>query len=230
MRFPVEALLVASFALGCSSGFGLAQTAKTVEPGGARMAIGVAGAFNEYDQARGGAQLSNYSLETGFRFGVDKSTDLGVGPWLTYGLQADVKHELTPRERPYGVALRFGGGGAATEPVSWSAFGGVIGSYAFAPWITGYASGTYRNFWFVDSKSRLPPADGSQYASRKGYGDGLLQATAGLRLGSPRVALYLEYARWLPMQNDPGDFFKLVASHVFSFTLGFCLGSECRTG
>ncbi len=125
MRFPVESLAV--FALGCSSGFGLSQPAKTVDPAGARMTLGVAVAMNDYDKDRGGIQPSNLSLETAFRIGVAKSTDIGFGPWLALGMQADVKHELTPREKPYGVALRFGGGGAYADPVAWSAFGGVIG-------------------------------------------------------------------------------------------------------
>lgn len=229
MRFPVEALF-AVFALGCGSGFGLAQTAKTIEPSGKRMTFGTAFATNEYDGARGGFGLSNVSLETAFRIGLGRDTDLGVGQWLALGAQADVKHELTPREKPYGVALRVGGGGAGTSPLAWSAFGGVIASYAFGSSFAVYGSGTFRNFWFVDNKNRAEPTDGTHWASRRGYGDGLLQATLGVRLGGGRSAMYFEYARWLPMQNDPGDFFKLVATHVFSMTLGFCIGRECKAG
>lgn len=224
------ALVVAVTSLGCSAGFGLAQTAKTVEPGGGRMTVGMGGAFNEYDRERKGPGIYNLSYETAWRYGLARKTDVGLGPWLGLGLQLDVKHELTPREKRYGIALRGGGGFSAGAPNSFSAFLGTIASFEIFPWLTPYGGLAFRNFWFNDRTQHPPPTDGSEWAKRRGYGDGLLQATLGLRLHTGRAAIYLEYARWLPMQNDPGDFFKLVASHVFTLSVGFCLGPECRQG
>lgn len=227
----MRALVLLPFAaLGCNAGLGVAQTAKTVDSGGARMSVGFSGAFNEYDRERGGPGLANFSFEPAWRVGLGRQTDLGFGPWLAYGMQLDVKHELTPRAKPYGVALRGGFGASAGSPTSYSGLLGAIGSYELASGVAPYASVAFRNFWFYEGHRRPAPTDGSRWAERNGWGDGLLQMTAGFRFGRGRSAFYLEYARWQPVQNDPGDFFKLAASHVFSFTVGFCLDRWCRQG
>jgi len=214
---------------GCNAGLGVAQTAKTVDPNAGRMTIGLSVMRNEYDAERKGPNVNNYSAEPGFRIGVAKKTDIGFGPWLGLGAQLDVKHELTPRERPYGLAIRGGGGGATGSTNAYSVFVGVIASYAIAPWFTPYGGATFRNFWFVSSNPPDPP-DGSRWASRRGYGDGLLHLTVGLRLGEQSGAMYLEYSRWLPMQNDDGDFYRLVPTNIFSFTVGFCITRRCTYG
>lgn len=221
------------FTPACGSGFGLAQTAKTVQPRSATLRLGVAGAYNEnhdFDRGSGSlvSALSHHSLETAMRIGVGGNTDIGFGPWLAYGAQLDAKHDFVPRERPYGLALRGGASYAiGTDIHLWSMFVGTIASWELLPGVTPYLGITYRDHW-VYQPTPPPPTDGSHWASRKGYGDGLLQTALGLKLGSGRTSAYLEYGRWLPMQDDPGDFYAFVATHVVSITIGFCLDPGCK--
>lgn len=225
-----RALVVLSLSLlGCNAGLGVAQTAKTVDPSAGRMSTGFSAAFNEYSEHHKGIG-ANYWFEPGFRVGAAKKTDIGFGPWLGLGLQFDVKHELTPREKPYGFALRAGGGVSTGALTSYSVLVGAIASYALVDWFTPYASAGFRNFWFYNQERKPDPPLGSTWASRAGYGDGLAQLTVGLRLGHPSGAVYVEYSRYQPLQNDPGDFFKLVATNIISVTVGFCITRNCTYG
>ena len=54
-------------------------------------------------------------------------------------------------------------------------------------------------------------------APRSGVGDGLLQLHTGFELRARTgVGVFLEYGLWLPAQDDPGDSYAFVTTHIFA--------------
>jgi hypothetical protein len=69
-------------------------------------------------------------------------------------------------------------------------------------------------------ESSRPLEPNRRLAARRGYGDGLLQATVGCELAfSERWGLDAEMRLWLPMQNDPGDNYAFVDSRILALAL-----------
>ncbi len=209
---------------GC--GLALAQTAKTEPPGHVHLTAGVVRVTNKNDAERHGPNISNYAPELSVRVGLAEHFDLGVSTWTGPGLRSDLKWSPLDRKRPFAIAARLGGG--ASEKTKM-AMGGLIASYDLADWFTPYGGVTFGNYWFYGREPSEPPPVGTRYADRKGYGDGLVQLAVGLQIKTaPGGTMHLEYQRWIPAQNDPGDFFKFVANDVVFVGLSFCLNGPCN--
>lgn len=203
------------------------ESARTLAPGRISGAGAVSFVTNANTGARGGVGWSNFGIDLGMaRVGVARRLDVGVGFLYGLGGRADVKLSPLPEAWRFAVALRLGGGGAAvTENVAMVYFGGIA-SYDFAFGLTPYLGCTFANHWIYGMYQAAPPP-GQTLAARAGYGDGLLENAFGIRIFVDRKAgvplsTSLEYALWVPLQDDPGDGFSFAVSHVAS--IGFCAG------
>lgn len=219
------AALVFASTLGCS--FGLGETPRTLPRGKLSGAVGTSAVFNENDSQRGGPGLHNLAPQLGpIRVGLAPHVDVGVATLYGLGARADVKVLLTRPTLSWALAARAGAGYAVEQDVRkvGVAFAGLIASYAigiFEP----YGAVTFTNHW-IYGNATLPPA-GSVNAPRAGYGDGILQVVLGARVYvSEMGSASLEYGRWQPMQNDPGDGYAFVANDVCSLTV--CVGCWSR--
>lgn len=219
-------LLLATGMLGCN--FALGETPRTIPPGTVSGAFGTSLAFNQNDQQRGGPGLHNLAPQLGpLRVGVARRVDVGFASLYGVGLRADVKVALTRPTLPWALAGRAGGGYASdfSSRTAVLAFAGMLASYslgAFEP----YAAVTFANHWIYGSPTTTPPP-GERNAPRAGYGDGILQLAVGLRAYvSDKASVSLEYGRWQPMQDDPGDGYGFVANDIVSLTA--CFGCWSR--
>lgn len=63
---------------------------------------------------------------------------------------------------------------------------------------------------------------GERLAARRGYGDGLFQATAGIDVAlGRRFGFVGELRYFVPMQNDPGDGYHFVDSRIIALGLRY---------
>ena len=214
---------------GCA--YGMHESARTMAPG--RVSGGGAISFvtNTNTAARGGVGASNFGVDLGMaRVGLARRVDVGVGFLYGLGGRADVKVSPLPEAWRFALALRLGGGGAAIPDNVVMAYVGAIASYDFAFGLTPYLGCTFADHW-IYGIDRDPPPPGQTLVRRAGYGDGLLQSALGVRVFTDRkaavpVSVSLEYGLWVPLQDDPGDGFSFIVSHIAS--LGFCVG--CPSG
>jgi len=225
-----RSFVLLAFVAGC--GHGLGQTAKTQPVGKTRLTLGVVRITNANDEVRNGPDLQNLAPEVSVRVGTSEHTDIGITNWFGVGLRTDVKWNLFDRDRPYALAPRAGVGAAKDfyGVALFGAFAGLIASYELPGKITPYGAATFANHWILrnDKPSSEVLAPGETFAARKGYGDGLLQLVVGLQLKlGAGSALVGEYQRWIPMQNDPGDFYKFVPNDVLMIATNICLSMEC---
>ncbi|GEM_PF-4833008 len=141
--------------------------------------------------------------------------------------RADVKAALTRPTLPWALAERVGGGGAAHLAGRYLAvaFAGPIASSSIGP-VEPYAAVTFMNHWVYGSPVTISPL-GSINAPRTGYGDGILQLVMGIRgYVSNGCSVAVEYGRWQPMQDDPGDGYSFVANNIVSLMV--CIGCWSR--
>ncbi len=210
----------------CSLGLG--ETPRTLPPGKLSGTVGMALVLNENDSARGSVGLQNFAPQLGpIRVGIAPRVDVGIASLYGLGARADAKVALTRPTLKWALAVRAGGGYAADLGGRRAAlaFAGVIASYsagAFEP----YAAVTFANHWIYGSPVNIPPP-GGRNAPRAGYGDGLLQLVAGVRVYvANEGSVSLEYGRWQPMQDDPGDGYSFVANNIGSVIV--CFGCWSR--
>ena len=205
------------FYTGC--GLGLLQTAKTTPKGMLRVSGGGGYLYND-NVEDGDPTLGNIPVQIALRYGVTDSLDVGARLFCLAGALADVKYNLMPSKSPLALSVWGGIGAAANVNVGAKSEGwslhlplGVIASYELMGWLTPYAGLSYGFWWIFGRGGELDP--NVRYASREGYGDGLLTITAGFefRLGR-RFALLLEYNLFEPVVDDPGDFYSFIRSHL----------------
>lgn len=210
------AACVATALLTAGCGFGVLQTARPLPPGAMSVTAGLGSVENEVVAAQHAEQPINLVGDLAFRAGVVDRLDVGIsGLWNT-GLRVDTKYDVLPSKSRFALSPRGGLGYTVGGGSAFTAFGGGLASYDVLRWLTPYVGGTYATYWVRGrTPSDVDLAPNERFADRKGYGDGLVELTAGLSLQLGRsVALLAEVDRWLPAQNDPGDFFRFVPSTV----------------
>ncbi|HEX7600935.1 MAG TPA: hypothetical protein VF316_04990 [Polyangiaceae bacterium] len=227
----MRASLVAGCVLVMGCSYGLGETPRTLPKGHVSGNTGISMVFNGSDAQRGGVGTHNLAPQLGpVRFGVAPHVDVGVATLFGLGLRADVKVSPTRPTLPFAFAVRAGGG-AAVDTSNRSlamAFAGVLASYTFGG-VEPYVGATFANHWIYGQPAPDPAslAPGERYATRQGYGDGIVELTVGLRVSvSTWGSVSFEYSRWQPAQDDPGDFYRFVANDIAS--LGLCVGCWTR--
>ncbi|MCK5800564.1 MAG: hypothetical protein KAI47_25420 [Deltaproteobacteria bacterium] len=203
---------------GC--GLGLLQTAKTTPKGMLRVSGGGGYLYNANVEDRG-PTLGNIPVQIALRYGVTDSLDVGARLFCLAGGLADIKYNLLSSKSPLalsvwggiGAAANVNAGGAKSEGWNLHMPLGAIASYELMGWLTPYVGFSYGFWWIFGRGGEIDP--NVRYASREGYGDGLLTITAGveLRFGA-RFALLLEYDLFEPVVDDPGDFYSFIRSHL----------------
>jgi len=212
-------------ATGCLTSHGLLQTAHTQPPGSVRAKIGAARLQNEIDDQGGRGPQTNTTAEAGVRLGVTDFLDLGLAPLLGAGAALDAKADLLDNTLPGALAPRLSVGHAReSERSAWAAEAGLIGSYRCLGRVEPYAALNFANYWISRDQSLTERwlEDNQTLAERRGYGDGLVNASLGADL---RVTGWLsavaEYSHWFTAQNDPGDGYAFLPSDIFALALSF---------
>jgi hypothetical protein len=220
---PLAGAMAAGIGLGtvgCS--YGLFQTARTEPPRTIGGHIGQTLVMNEIDDQGGRNTSTNLGVEPEFRIGATDHMDVGLGPFFGLGLRGDVKYNFFEPTERLALAGRVGGGVNPPYAV-YNALGGVIGSYRVFRLVEPYAGATFSNYWirgYEQPEMELEP--GERLAESKGYGDGLLQVVVGIQLpaGTGR-AFMVEVGRWIPLQNDPGDYYMFSPSTIIGIAYRF---------
>lgn len=216
-RQSAAAMLVALSLTGC--GYGVLQTAHTEPPGKPAVTVGAATVSNEYDAEARRNPATNAVPEASLRLGLTEHLDVGTGPYLLTGWRADVKGNLfRPAER-HALAPRAGVAYATLQgDRTLLAFVGVIGSYRVARWFEPYGSLTMADNWVrIESPTDTRLAPNEAFVDRDRTGNGNLQAVLGAELSvTRRWGFLLEYGRWTPLWNDPGDFYRFAHNNVFA--------------
>jgi hypothetical protein len=213
-------------------GYGNFQTAKTVPKGSYRITSAQQFQGNE-DLDERGVAATNFPPELMVRVGVTDRLDLGASVLMMGGLLIDAKVNVFPRMDRF--ALAFGGGiGAALD---WGSLDvdemsavlnlplKAIVSYRIGAGFSPYFCLGYSFFWIFgrDASDIPPPEDpNTTYVDRQGYGDGLLRFTVGYEYKfTVRFGLLMEYSFWLPVVDDPGDFYTFIPNHMGGFGFVF---------
>lgn len=227
------AVAVAAALLASGCGFGVLQTARPLPPGEMSFTAGAGSVHNSVvDAQQSPREPINVVGDLAFRVGVVDRLDIGIGGLWNGGLRADAKYDLLPTRSRFALSPRGGLGYAAGGGWALTAFGGALASYDVFRWLTPYAGGTYATYWVHGrTPNDVTLASNERFADRKGYGDGLVELTAGLSVQVGRaVALLGEVDRWIPMQNDPGDFFRFVPSTVVMAGMQVTFGKRGEAG
>ena len=217
-----SALFVLAVSLG-GCGYGLMQTAHTERAG---VAVGGTYLKNKLSGVAGRSTDTALGVVLAPRIGIGDHVDVGVQPWMKPGARADVKVDVLAPDNPLALAPRAGVGYALADSSSHTIMGlaGGIASYRVTRWLEPYLGATYADHWI--SRPHQPEmaqlAPGESLVPRNHTGDGLIELTAGaeLRLGRSS-GLLAEYNLWLPANNDPGDGYAFVTTHVFALGLHF---------
>ncbi len=215
----------AALTTGC--GWGLHESARTLPPGQVSSGGAITLAANERADD-GKLRVATVVPDVvPVRVGITRRVDVGVGLFYLVGLRADVKVSLLPPTSIFALAVRGGAGGAVFPEKLVTAFAGVLASVDLGEVIEPYLGVTYATHWIFGLYTGATLNPGERLASRAGYGDGVLQNALGVRFfvdggGRTRASVSMEYGLWVPLQNDPGDGFAFVLSHLGS--LGFCIG------
>jgi hypothetical protein len=207
---------------GCAS-YALMQTAHTTPPNTGQVRLGVSDVVNELTGEDGRGAVSSLSGELGARIGLTRFLDIGAAPFFRLGVAADAKMNLMPPDGAFALAPRLAVGYAVPDEDCrlFMAEAGMIVSYRWHR-LEPYFGLAMSNNWI-----RYPPSTGGlepdqRFASRKGYGDGLLKSQVGVDLSVSGIfGLLAEYGYWKTLQNDPGDGFKFVDNHVIAIGVRF---------
>ena len=229
-RWGVGAL--AMLLVSACGGYPMFQTGKTTTPGKVSLDFGGAVMNNpKHDHPR--EEGVGVVGDVGMRVGAIPNLDFGFGTYMGAGLRGETKVNFLSPRSPAGLALRIGGGFGA--PFSrdheqiFMGMAGVVASYEVADILSVYGGGTFFNHWIYRDRptwAELQP--GEWYAPRSGYGDGILQLGLGLKLRTgSNSALFAEYDRWIPAQDDVGDFFQFDPANLVAFALQVCLSDGC---
>ena len=213
----LPALAAASLTSSCS--FGSFQTAHTQAPGSVSVTPGVAQVFNRVDDQNGRNRLTNLGAQLGGRLGITKRVDAGLGSFLFGGVKADVKVNLLEPHRRLALSPRLGAGYRFGGSRSVGLLeGGAIASYRLLDGIEPYLGLTFANHWIEPGPppGPLPP----NVVGHRGSGDGLMQLNLGIELMlSDHIALLGEYGHWVPLNDDPGDFYAFVPTNIVGLAL-----------
>lgn len=200
-------------ATGC--GFGVMQTARPLPPGEIAVTAGAGRVRNSVIERQASSDPVDLVGGLAFRVGVVDGFDVGVGGALNGGAKVDAKYDVLPTHSRFALSPRGGVGYAESGTDSaLIAFAGVLASYDVVRWLTPYAGVTYGTYW-VHRKAPdgVTLAHDERFVERAGYGDGLVELTAGLSVQVVgAVAILAEVGRSVPAQNDEGDFFRFVPS------------------
>lgn len=215
--------ILCSLLTGC--GYAVFQTAHTEPPGKSSVAIGAAATFNDYDQEADRNALTNAVGDAAVRVGLTDQIDLGIGPYLASGAQVDVKANVFDRRMRLALAPRAGVGASFplyNDDRTALAFVGAIGSYRLGEWLEPYLSLAVSDQWVRRAPPDVDLAPNESLAARQHTGNGLVRAHLGVQLStSQRFGFLLEYGRWTPLWNDPGDNYQLAANHVVAAGVRF---------
>ncbi len=219
MRAALLALAIAQS--GC--GYAVAQTAHTEPSGSFAAAFGMNYVTNELSNVAGRDTTTRLGLQISPRLGLSDHVDVGLQPWWLLGTSADVKVDVLARHNRLAIAPRAGVGYAVASGKTVMAFAGGLSSYRLTPDFEPYAGAVYANHWITrDPPDEIQLQPGESFAARTGVGDGLVELSVGFMLGgSDGSGPYLEYDLWLPAQDDPGDNYAFVTTHVFAAGLHF---------
>ena len=201
------------------------HTARTTPVGEVDVTIGLGYLHNELIADRDGASIENAPLHLAVRTGLGERVDLGVRAILGDGLLADTRFGLLPPSSPWQVSLGVGlgaggwlgqgGGVSITAPVV------AMGSYDVGDVLTPYVGVGWAFWWHLGHEPTEGQA-GDTYAARAGHGDGVVTLLAGLAFHlSPTLSILVEYDFTTQVLDDPGDFFSMVDSHVFTGAVTF---------
>ncbi len=222
-------VLLASMTLGC--GHAVLQTAHTEPKGTAAVTLAAAAAFNALDEEAQRNLTTNAVGETTLRVGITDNVDVGIGGYFFPGFQADVKVNVFNRHRRHALAPRLGGGCSNNVgDLTYLSYGGVIGSYRVAEFFEPYLALTLSDQWVrLSDPAPADLAPNEELAPRHGTGNGMLRATLGAQLNtSQRFGFLLEYGRWEPLWNDPGDGYKFLRNNIVA--IGFRISGKERRG
>ena len=214
------AVAYGGLALGCS--FGTFQTGHTQPPGTVSAVTGGAYVSNRSDDEQGRDISTNLGAQLGARVGISQRVDVGLGTFMGYGLQTDVKVNLLDPQAKLALSPRLGAGYRHHRREIGMLEGGAIMSYRLPPHFEPYLGLTFANHWIGDDSAPpewpLPP----NVVGRKGTGDGLLKLSVGIELlGARHFAVLLEYDHWFPINDDPGDFYRFLPTNIFGVAFRF---------
>ncbi len=234
MRAPkrlVQRASVLTFASALAStacGFGLFQTARTERPGTVTGHSGTTVVHNAVTRDPERDALA-WGVDSGLRLGLADHVDVGLRSFLLSGMQTDLKLNVLSPTDDLALAARVGGGYAARYE-TYNALAGVIGSYRVLRDLEPYVGVTFSNFWIMDYGEPEIPRDSTEtYVDRSGTGDGLLKLVIGVQATlSAYTALMLEAGHWIPLNNDPGDFYAFVPTTVFGLGVRFGMLDPAR--
>ncbi|HKY38714.1 MAG TPA: hypothetical protein VJN18_22380 [Polyangiaceae bacterium] len=211
------AVVGAALVSGCS--FGTFQTAHTQAPATVSVTPGATYVSNAIDDQQGRGPLTNAGAQLGARVGITEHVDAGVGSFLLSGLKADVKVNVLGPHQNFAIAPRFGAGGRLGREI-WMLEGGAIASYLLFERFEPYLGLTFANHWIEPDPplGPLPP----NVVGKSGTGDGLLQLSLGVELVATRhFAVLAEYGHWFVLHDDPGDFYRFLATNVVGVAMRF---------
>ena len=207
------------------SSYALMQTAHTQPARELRLKAGLANVHNAIDNQLGRSFFTNTTQELGLRLGVADFMDLGLSPFMGTGASVDAKANLLDNRQRAAFGPRLLTGYAfGSERGVFSVEVGVIGSYRVVDWLEPYAGLSFANHWFSGENRDLTAelAFNQRFATRRGYGDGLIKSAFGVDL---RIATHvhglLEYGHWFVAQNDPGDGYGFLANDNLSVSIAW---------
>lgn len=216
------AVFVLALSLG-GCGYGLMQTAHTERSATVGGVVGGTYVVNKLSGLAGRTTQTNLGGVLAPRVGIGDHVDVGLQPWMWVGARADVKVDLLAPDNPLAIAPRAGGGYATGDKGDqFMAMAGAIASYRIGTRFEPYLGATYADHWISLTKDEyaFSFSSGGTPVARNHTGDGLVELTVGSEIRLARVSgLLFEYNLWLPANNDPGDGYAFVTTHVFA--LGF---------
>ncbi len=214
------ALVVLAVSLG-GCGYGLMQTGHTEPAGKLGAVFGGTYLANKLSGVAGRTPETSVGAVIAPRFGLADHVDVGLQPWMDPGGRADVKVDVLAPDNPLAFAPRAGVGYAqGDQSHTIMGLAGGIASYRATPWFEPYLGGTYADHWISRPADTSYVAPGESLVPANHTGDGLVELTAGAELRLSRSSgLLFEYNLWLPANNDPGDGYAFVTTHVFALGL-----------
>jgi len=207
------------------AGYGQFQSAHTTAPRKVRVTLGGGFQGNPVNIEAQGVTFFNFPLHADLRAGAAERVDVGAALFLYAGLVSDVKVNLMPPSHDFALAVRAGIGAAADlgEEDAWILHVpiGVIASYRFLGCLSPYVGLGYGFYW-IFGRHLSDPDPTATYASRKGYGDGVITVTAGLELVvAGRVGISIEYSFMPAVVDDPGDSYSFGDNHMVGIAASF---------
>jgi hypothetical protein len=198
------------------------QTAHTEPPGKGSGTFAAAVVSNELSGVAGRTAADAQSVQAAPRLGLSRHVDVGLQPWMLIGLRSDVKVNLFAPEQRLAVAPRAGAGYAhGGDARTFMGMAGAIFSYRVSRGFEPYLGTTYANHWISRPIFQTELQPGESLVPRDHTGDGLAQLTVGFEAGGSSMSVLLEYNLWLPANNDPGDGYAFVHTHVFAIGIAF---------